>query len=33
MEMEEKGKPEEATKLFYRGWEEATNDFEKFLTA
>lgn len=33
MEMEEKNKPEEAIKLFHQGWEEATNDFEKFLTA
>ena len=33
MEMEEKGKPEEASKLFEQGWNEATNDFEKFLTA
>jgi rifampin ADP-ribosylating transferase len=33
MEMEEKGKPEEAYKLFFQGWSEATNDFEKFLAA
>ncbi|GGH23528.1 NAD(+)--rifampin ADP-ribosyltransferase [Sphingobacterium alkalisoli] len=33
MEMEEKGKPEEASKLFLQGWHEATNDFEKFLAA
>lgn len=33
MDMEEKGKPEEALKLFLQGWDEATNDFEKFLTA
>jgi rifampin ADP-ribosylating transferase len=33
MDMEEKGKPEEADKLFLQGWNEATNDFEKFLTA
>jgi hypothetical protein len=33
MEMEEKGKPEEAGKLFLQSWDEATNDFEKFLTA
>lgn len=31
--MEEKGNPEEAGKLFLQGWSEATNDFEKFLTA
>lgn len=33
MEMEEKGKPEEASKLFLQSWDEATNDFEKFLAA
>lgn len=33
MEMEENGKPEEAGKLFLRGWDEATSDFEKFLAA
>ncbi|HEY2649447.1 MAG TPA: NAD(+)--rifampin ADP-ribosyltransferase [Puia sp.] len=33
MVMEEKGKPEEASKLFLQGWNEATNDFEKFLAA
>lgn len=33
MEMEEKSKPEEAHTLFLQGWEEATNDFEKFLAA
>jgi rifampin ADP-ribosylating transferase len=33
MNMEEKGKPEEAGKLFLQGWNEATNDFEKFLAA
>lgn len=33
MEMEEKGKPEEAAKLFLQSWNEATNDFEKFLAA
>jgi len=31
--MEEKGKPGEASKLFLQGWNEATNDFEKFLAA
>ena len=31
--MEETGKPEEASKLFLQGWNEATNDFEKFLAA
>jgi rifampin ADP-ribosylating transferase len=33
MGMEENGKPEEAGKLFVQAWEEATNDFEKFLAA
>jgi tetratricopeptide (TPR) repeat protein len=31
--MEEKGKPEEASKLFFQAWNEATNDFEKFISA
>ena len=31
--MEEKGKPEEAIKLFLLAWSEATNDFEKFTAA
>jgi hypothetical protein len=33
MVMEEKSNPEEALKLFLQGWNEATNDFEKFLSA
>ncbi len=33
MDMEDKGKPEEAIKLFQQAWDEATNDFEKFLAA
>jgi tetratricopeptide (TPR) repeat protein len=33
MGMEEKGKPEEASKLFLQAWDEATNDFEKFIAA
>lgn len=33
MDMEDKGKPEEASELFLQGWNEATNDFEKFLAA
>lgn len=33
MEMEEKSKAEEARKLFLQSWDEATNDFEKFLAA
>lgn len=33
MEMEDKSKPEEANKLFLQAWDEATNDFEKFIAA
>jgi tetratricopeptide (TPR) repeat protein len=33
MGMEENGKAEEAGKLFLQAWNEATNDFEKFLAA
>jgi hypothetical protein len=33
MDMEEKGKPEEASRLFLQAWEETTNDFEKFTAA
>ena len=33
MDMEEKGKPDEAIKLFLQAWNEATNDFEKFTAA
>jgi len=33
MDLEEKGKPEEALLLFIQGWNEATNDFEKYLAA
>lgn len=33
MDMEQKGKPEEALGLFLQGWNDATNDFERFLTA
>ena len=33
MDMEEKGSLEDACKLFQQGWNEATNDFEKFLAA
>jgi hypothetical protein len=33
MGMEDKAKPEEALQLFLQGWNEATNDFEKFLAA
>jgi rifampin ADP-ribosylating transferase len=33
MDMEEKGKPAEASRLFLKAWDKATNDFEKFLGA
>ena len=33
MEKEDQGKMEEARKIFHQGWNEASNDFEKFLTA
>ncbi|HVX25672.1 MAG TPA: hypothetical protein VHB70_04990 [Parafilimonas sp.] len=33
MNMEGKGRPEEASKLFLQAWNEATNDFEKFTAA
>jgi len=33
MEKEEQGKPEEAGKIFLQSWDEATNDFERFLAA
>ena len=33
MGLEEKGKPEEASRLFLQAWNEATNDFEKFIAA
>src|SRR5699024_4856615 len=33
MAMEDQGKPEEAEKLFLQAWQEATDDFEKFLSA
>jgi rifampin ADP-ribosylating transferase len=33
MEMEVKGNPEEASKLFLQAWNEATTDFEKFTAA
>ena len=31
--MEDQGKPDEASKLFLLAWNEATNDFEKYLAA
>jgi tetratricopeptide (TPR) repeat protein len=33
MEMEGKGKPEEASRIFLEAWNEATNDFEKYTAA
>jgi rifampin ADP-ribosylating transferase len=33
MDMEEKSKPEEGSRLFLQAWNEATNDFEKFTAA
>lgn len=33
MDMEEKGKPEAAGRIFLQSWNEATNDFEKFIAA
>src|SRR5437868_3667717 len=33
MDMEEKGKSEEASRLFLQAWNESTNDFEKFTAA
>lgn len=33
MDLEEKGKHGDAIKLFQQGWNEAANDFEKFLAA
>lgn len=33
MHMEDNGKPEEAANIFLNAWNEATNDFEKFLAA
>jgi len=33
MRLEEKGKPEEAGRIFLQAWNEATNDFEKYIAA
>ena len=33
MELEEKGKPEEASGIFLQAWNEAADDFEKFIAA
>lgn len=33
MDLEDKGKPEQAKEIFLQAWKEATNQFEKFLAA
>jgi hypothetical protein len=33
MDMEGKGEPEEAKRLFLQAWNESTNAFEKFIAA
>ena len=33
MDAEEKGRPEDASNVFFQAWNEATNNFEKFLAA
>jgi rifampin ADP-ribosylating transferase len=33
MAMEDRGKPDEASKVFLQAWNEATNDFEKYIAA
>jgi len=33
MDLEEKVRPEEASRIFLQAWNEATNDFEKFIAA
>lgn len=33
MAMEEKGQPEQASQIFLQAWDEASNDFEKYLAA
>src|SRR6476619_2114976 len=33
MAMEENGRPEDASRLFLQAWNEATNDFEKYIAA
>src|SRR5437868_13571887 len=33
IDLEEKNKPGEASSIFLQGWNEATNDFEKFTAA
>jgi rifampin ADP-ribosylating transferase len=33
MALEEKGKPEDASQLFLQAWNEAANDFEKYIAA
>jgi rifampin ADP-ribosylating transferase len=33
MDLEGKDKPEDASRLFLQAWNEATNDFEKYIAA
>jgi len=33
MDLEEKNKPDEASRIFLQAWNEATKDFEKFIAA
>lgn len=33
MDMEEKDQPDEASRIFLQAWDEATNDFEKYIAA
>ncbi len=33
MDLEEKSNPEEASRIFFKAWNEATNDFEKLIAA
>lgn len=33
MDLEEKGKPDKASRLFLQAWDKATNDFEKYIAA
>ena len=33
MDMEGKGRPEEASRIFLQAWNEATNDFEKYIAS
>ena len=33
MDMEGKGKPEDASRIFFQAWNEATNDLEKYIAS